>query len=600
MKKILVFVLLFIFSFSSTPSSAAILGDYTGEGQITTDDVVFLLAWIQSGRTSNTTLIRSLAVELMTTVSGNMVNLPATGVDDFNGDTSVTTDDVVFLLAWIQAGRVDNATLVSNLAVELMSTVKGPITKFPGSTIGTTTPVNKDFEPPAGYTTAGYPALTSPLAVTGFGTSNTLLVAVMNRSSSAVTVSLGGAMGSIRTQPQAWEGGSLPTPSLTSGERLHLNLRDFEIRLPKTVQPSVRKSVAVRPDAVGDNVTFNIYGITGVPTITAQCKKVAAITGFSNKLNLYFDVADTYDTTASNLLDQLIASWSAIYTKNRQIFGAEPPPGFQAITSDDITVLLSSKIDSAGYFYSGDMYLPSQIQGGISNQRKMFYLQYNTTGLRPFDLQSTMAHEFQHMINFYRRKLKSLTEDSWLNEAMSGYAEYVNGFTFSAGNQSKALQSRDYLAAVQSVGLTTWSGSHENYGSVFLFGTWFAQNFGTSGAVTALLDNSSKGTAAIAAVAGQTFDTVFAKYALALYVNDASKAPYGIDGVDVKTTYSFPGNLADVTLSGPALKTGAIPYSSGNFTIAPYATAYVQLTGNTAGTVNLTLPTGVTCFQLMK
>lgn len=139
--RFLLLVLILVFAVPSS-GSAALRGDFSNNGTLTTDDVVLLLAWIQGGRASNGTLVLSLAREILPTISQPLSFFPAVANDDYNQDGGVTTDDVVLFLAWIQAGRTSNATLVGNLAAEILPTVKGPISVFPGGTLSTTPTTN--------------------------------------------------------------------------------------------------------------------------------------------------------------------------------------------------------------------------------------------------------------------------------------------------------------------------------------------------------------------------------------------------------------------------------------------------------------------------
>ena len=79
----------------------------------------------------------------------------------------------------------------------------------------------------------------------------------------------------------------------------------------------------------------------------------------------------------------------------------------------------------AGYFYAKDNFKSSYYSG--SNQRIMFYLDavmfangdgidgtdWDVSDPSPGDIVSTLTHEFQHMIHFYQKQIKS--------ELTSGY-----------------------------------------------------------------------------------------------------------------------------------------------------------------------------------
>lgn len=87
-----------------------------------------------------------------------------------------------------------------------------------------------------------------------------------------------------------------------------------------------------------------------------------------------------------------------------------------------------------GYFWAGDLFPASTVPD--SNECEMFYIDtYPTMGLNKTapdvtSAFSTLAHEFQHMVNFngyLENNSKSDTMDTWLNEALSGAAEHMYG-----------------------------------------------------------------------------------------------------------------------------------------------------------------------------
>jgi hypothetical protein len=221
-----------------------------------------------------------------------------------------------------------------------------------------------------------------------------------------------------------------------------------------------------------------------------------------------------------------------------------------------------------------------------------------------------MAHEFQHMIHFYQ-KMNLNDPAYWLDEAMSGYAEQVNGYKIENGqNQSKALQAQKYFEYVNRISVNEWHAQNDSndiinahYGKAYLFGTWLAQNYGTSGSVQNLLSLQLTEEAAVAAFTGETFDKTAAKFLMAMLVNDSTGGIYGINGLDLTNTYSFGSGWADVTLTGPAMT--SVDFSgatSGSPTLLPYTAAYVRISNGNGSALNVSanLPTGVSLFQLRK
>ena len=102
-----------------------------------------------------------------------------------------------------------------------------------------------------------------------------------------------------------------------------------------------------------------------------------------------------------------------------------------------------------GFFFAGDLFPPTDQGGGAntfcpeSNQAEIFYLlspdptgrfgNVRTTSSVRQGTRGTVAHEFQHMINFAQHLLfrqGTATEDGWLDEGLSKYAEELAARTY--------------------------------------------------------------------------------------------------------------------------------------------------------------------------
>lgn len=464
---------------------------------------------------------------------------------------------------------------------------------------------------PDGYTTAAFPAEAASVVVSGFESGKEMLIALVNRSETLVSnVTLtaeqgGGVSPSMRASMRA-----SMSSSLTPEQKFNLALREFELHLPRPSSSHHANApmTSIRADIKGDTVIFKAPTANGSGIdyeITAKAESVTAIPGTGYNLNIYVDTADTHRWLEA--YNTAIASaWNdRIYPRNTAAFGPDPKKAdLSALLNDDITIVFTSKItgSTAGFFWSGDFYdiYPA------SDGRKMFYMQIPATIDDDFAAKSlsTIAHEFQHMI-FAGQKIKFADEinfdDKWLNEAMSGYAEYINDDRLST-DLSKATQVRMYLDTVETNNLLDWSNSFEDYGQVYLFGIWLGSHYGTSGSVAGLLSQASRGKAAIEAFTGESFDVLFAQFALAMAVNDHSGSTiYGVPETDLEATYSVSGSLP-VVLTGVnrTSNSGVFNYSVPGVAIESYAAAYVELTGGNGSDVNLSLPAGISTFQLMK
>jgi hypothetical protein len=467
-------------------------------------------------------------------------------------------------------------------------------------------PISTIAVKPTGYNSSAFPTRNANVAVTA--TSGKSTVIMVNNGSyevavplSAKSVVVANVVPELRASISAPD---FPTPAPVE-HRFHQELRKLEHAMPAFTAgapDSLRQAnkAAIRSDFVGQETSFQVYmgGSQGTLSVPATCRRKESING--TEIYFYLDNSETYTTNAQNLISDLVTNWAGIYPTVKSVFGDEPPETLNGVAlGNSITVLLTAKIgDLAGFFYSGDLYAPNQITTGVSNQRKMFYLNYDRT-LKDYTasvLSSTMAHEFQHMVNFYQRHKLGLKEKEWLNEAMSGYSEHVCGYKVPTGaNRSKTLQVRYFLNSIATVSLNIepWPGNHENYGQVYLFGVWLGQLSAFNGSMKALLASNKTGIEAVAAIAGEDWNTVFSKWMIGLYVNDTTgNSPYGIKDFNLKGTY------AGVALKGPAFTGIPVNSSTGNLRIGAYSSAYVEVYGTANTAMTLVLPDYVNSFEI--
>jgi len=175
----------------------------------------------------------------------------------------------------------------------------------------------------------------------------------------------------------------------------------------------------------------------------------------------------------------------------------------------------------AGYFSPGDEY-PATVKE-FSNGHEMFLLSADRAGLDEEYTFGVLAHEFQHMIHWYR----DLNEETWLNEGFSELAMLLNGYDTGRADYSYTED--------PDIQLTDWPlDSPENYahyGSSFLFVTYFLDRFGEDAtqALIALPDNGMDSIDTVLAELGSTdpltgksisSDDVFSDWVVASYLVD--------------------------------------------------------------------------------
>jgi len=196
----------------------------------------------------------------------------------------------------------------------------------------------------------------------------------------------------------------------------------------------------------------------------------------------------------------------------------------------------------------------------------------------------TIAHEFQHMVNFFQKQRlggNGNYETVWLNEGLSKFAEEVCGFGISAGDSNTVSLIRLSQQNMQNLSLTSFAGVN-SYGLSYLFVKFLAEEnrYGTTyREITRKLVNSSlTGKNNVAAVTGESFEHTLAKWGLSIYLNryNAQNAQdYGIKNLNLAGSYngvSLPGfafadaaNGLEIGLKSDGLR-GIVKTSTGEAT----------------------------------
>ncbi len=227
-----------------------------------------------------------------------------------------------------------------------------------------------------------------------------------------------------------------------------------------------------------------------------------------DRLSLLNNISDEFD--------------QKIYPQLHDVYGSEWSPGID----DDpkINIVFTQIIQEAGgYFNPNDEYPKSQIVDGRSNEREIIYL--NVSHLGDSRLKSFLAHEFQHMINWYQKtKTYGVEEEVWLNEALSEYASTASGFDLNYPGSN--LESRVNIFLRDSDdSLTEWNNLSADYGAVNLFIQYLADHYG-AGIIKHIITGQKTGISAIdeaikKAGYNETFASVFNNWTIANLLNNS-------------------------------------------------------------------------------
>jgi len=147
------------------------------------------------------------------------------------------------------------------------------------------------------------------------------------------------------------------------------------------------------------------------------------------------------------------------------------------------------------------------------------------------DTPVTFTHEFQHMLNFVEHVLvrSANSEDGWLDEGLSKYAEELAGRSYLPGDNASfsnfainaVYDGYQYLLApgASPLLIPADTGTLEEVGASWLFTRYIIDQFGDSLAGR-LVQSSLTGTANVAAKTGVPFESVVSRWGLANWVSD--------------------------------------------------------------------------------
>jgi hypothetical protein len=180
--------------------------------------------------------------------------------------------------------------------------------------------------------------------------------------------------------------------------------------------------------------------------------------------------------------------------------GVDGDPRIQILVSDIYYDFTSTQAGGTfGYFWSKDYYQQDKLAGNVkTNLAEIFYLDAHFTDRYQDGMVSTLAHEFQHMINFNekyinRRKVSS----TWFDEMLAMLAEDMLDPLIDVAEEEYPYKKRIplFLNRYSSSGPTEW---HDNdlttalasYANVYAFGAYLARNFGGADLVQAIMQNA--------------------------------------------------------------------------------------------------------------
>jgi hypothetical protein len=189
--------------------------------------------------------------------------------------------------------------------------------------------------------------------------------------------------------------------------------------------------------------------------------------GEGNHCIVYLEQGQSVDTSTINSITNQFDN--TIYPDETSTFGSEPNPGIDG--NSKIFILLLDIKDGyssnpsqgyiAGYFDPINEYDISV--SPYSNQKEVFFMDINPGVPGDSTFIRTLAHEFQHMINWNEKtNILGVSEDTWLDEAMSEIAPVVCGY----GPDYEEVYSYELVPWDSLIG---WDSQTYDYATVYMW-----------------------------------------------------------------------------------------------------------------------------------
>ncbi|HET6486857.1 MAG TPA: peptidase M30 [Spirochaetia bacterium] len=369
-------------------------------------------------------------------------------------------------------------------------------------------------------------------------------------------------------------------------------------QIPTATHPRRDPTLPEGPDQVGEesNSWFDVGADNTVYGVPSTCRYVSPqpVDTASGQRSLSIWVAnDCWDglksrTVTQPMVDALASRFltpgpsNDIYDWVCGMLGEEwgPHDGQDLIPPDQrITILLldiqnddSTQGGVIGYYWAKDNFRDSSVYDPDptspsyfpvhSHQRIMFYVDavmyanaeggsWSPEGHWPCQVFSALAHELQHMVNFYQKTVRHGLRrgcDPWINEMTSQCVEDLvadklgtagprgvnpqDGSSGPGGNTSGRIP---VFNADPMVSLSDWgaASSPASYAATYAFGAYLVRNYGGAALLRAMVQSpqtdSTQILDAVRSVTGrsETLSSLLSKWGIAVLLSDRTDAPVG-------------------------------------------------------------------------
>ena len=383
--------------------------------------------------------------------------------------------------------------------------------------------------------------------------------------------------------------------------------------------------------SVGSSKSFYI-----IPKLNNQqaTQLVNAKLKYVSKYSYIWHVTDSDYISSSSLVNleykefkKLGDMFDKIYPIETNIFGEIDYPSNSKFIepSEKVSILIydintdsysNQKSGTFGYFYSGDLYTSNP----TSNKCNIFYIDDYFTSVGEKYIYSTLAHEFQHMLNFINKKIKnsnSNTTQTWYTEMLSLVAEEMLQKTIGIDDKESPKSRLKIFNKYYYIGFTNWQVGNEEiiyYANAYAFGAFLIRNFGGSKLIKEIVNNSYLNQESITKALrnlgyNEDFNSVCEKFAQTVIFTQncnnnnfyslnrkIEEQDFSFDAIDLTTEF-YANSISNHLYCGPVIFS---PLSTNGLTDIGANSFSVHYIGKNIKSTSLSLPTSNIKLELFE
>lgn len=302
------------------------------------------------------------------------------------------------------------------------------------------------------------------------------------------------------------------------------NAPEFNIPVNDISEPlsrNILKTENQSTPAIGD--TRNFYAFTSNDRSNSEWAKNSVLKVIGNHCYVWFKEKEGITVTQENL-ETLASTFDSIFEKETYIFGkntleTQPASSIINVTDENIKINIivydifddfeETKANHGGiygYFAPLDFQNTTEItvnEGNetysiYSNRCECLHIDSYFLQVEKEAQQSTIAHEFQHLLHYVNKSLKYgpitstngnkyfRTSETWFNEMMSMVCEDIMQSQLNIQNQASPKSRLSIFNAAHYLGFKKWRNStsdgpndvYASYANSYAFGAYLLRNYG--------------------------------------------------------------------------------------------------------------------------